>query len=218
MSRLPLTTRPKALVSSAMALLDGTRRMLEAHFGCPVIDIYSLNETGPIAVAVDGGFALLHHRLYVEIVRADGTACEAGERGEITVSGGFSPFLSLLRYRTGDFAAFAMCDGRPMLTGLEGRQPVVFRDTRGNAVNNIDVSHALKPFALAQYQLHQSADGALRLRVRGAGIAPQALRRALAALFGDAAVITIEEVTGFGAPGDKVVQYTSDLVAADGFS
>src|SRR5207248_2528256 len=91
LARLPLQSRPKALISTAMALLPGLARQLEAHFGCPVIDLYSSNETGPIAAGGPDGHVLLQPRLYVEILDAEGTPCKAGQRGEITVSGGFNP-------------------------------------------------------------------------------------------------------------------------------
>jgi len=34
-----------------MTLLPGLRQRLERRFGCPVLDIYSMNEAGPVAVA-----------------------------------------------------------------------------------------------------------------------------------------------------------------------
>src|SRR5262249_35169116 len=62
---LPLQTRPKALLSTAMTLLPGFRQQLEDRFGCPVLDLYSLNESGPVAVSTEQGFAILPHDLYV---------------------------------------------------------------------------------------------------------------------------------------------------------
>jgi phenylacetate-CoA ligase len=222
--RLPLKTRPRALVSTAMTLLPGLRRDLEAHFGCPVVDIYSMNESGPIGVKVSGvnpseghfetstldTFALLHHRLYVEILDADGDVCAPGVRGEVTLTGGFNPFLPLLRYRTNDYAALEYRNTRPHLVGLEGRPPTVFRAADGREINNLDVTGALKPLALPQFNLHQFADGSLRLRVRGAGVSDDQIRDALLALFGEAQRLQIETVGSFGGPGDKVIQYTRD--------
>ncbi|MBI5031015.1 MAG: AMP-binding protein [Chloroflexi bacterium] len=204
---LPLRTRPKALVSTAMMLTAGLREKLETHFSCPVIDLYSMNESGPIAVANDEGHAVLPHCIYVEILRDDGTVCAPGERGEITLTGGFNPFLPLLRYRTGDHAAMQFRGRLPMLVGLEGRAPVVFRSTSGRRINNIDISTMLKPFALTQFALHQFIDGSLRLRVRGALGNPAQLRDVLIALFGAQQRLVIESVDSFG---DKVMQYTSD--------
>jgi phenylacetate-CoA ligase len=97
-----------------------------------------------------------------------------------------------------------------VLVGLEGRPPVVFRGAAGQALNNIDVSNALKQFALAQYALHQFADGSLRLRVRGGDTDRVALRETLLGLFGSGQVLAIEESDAFGAAGGKVVQYTRD--------
>ena len=222
LARLPLRARPRAMVSTAMALAPALRDSLERHFGCPVLDLYSTNETGPIAVGEARGFRLLQPRLYVEILGpADdapgGAPCPPGTRGEITVSGGFNPFLPLLRYRTGDFASLSFPDGVPVLVGLEGRPPVVFRSADGRAINNIDVSNGLKPFGLAQYGLHQFRDGALRLRVRAAGQGPElaaerfaGVRAALLDLFGAAQPLTIEELGTLETAGDKLVQYSCD--------
>jgi phenylacetate-CoA ligase len=203
---LPLTVRPSALVSTAMTLLPGLRAALAERFGCPVVDVYSMNEAGPIAVLAPEGeaWALLSHRLYVEVLDAEGAACPPGVRGEITLTGGFNPFLPLLRYRTGDFARLDLEDPRQArLHDLEGRAPVVFAAEDGRPVNNIDVTQALKPFALAQFALRQAAGGALTLRVRGAAD-EAALRTALAGVFGPGLRLVIgplDETAG------KVVQY-----------
>ena len=106
--------------------------------------------------------------------------------------------------------------GRPVLVGLEGRPPVVFRGATGQVINNIDISNALKPFGLAQFALHQAGDGTLRLRVRG-GHPDQPLTRsgglggvraALLDLFGASQLLTIEELNSLATTGDKLIQYT----------
>lgn len=231
LAKLPLTTRPKALVSTAMALTPGLRQKLEAHFGCPVIDVYSMNESGPIAAAIPyptatgdhvmprpragaslsqtntAAYALIQSRLYVEILDESGAPRPPGARGEITLSGGFNPFLPLRRYRTGDYAALEFHGGRPVLVDLEGRPPVVFRAADGRPVNNVDVSNVLRPFAIAQFNLHQSSNGSLRFRMRDAAVDEETIRDALLSLFGKSQWLTIEPITA----DDKVVQYTSDL-------
>ncbi|MBI3243526.1 MAG: AMP-binding protein [Chloroflexi bacterium] len=226
LAKLPLAAQPKALVSTAMTLTPAWRESLEARFGCPVIDLYSMNEAGPIAVGSDfrnlenfgslSGYTLLQPRLYVEILNEDGSACAPGERGEVTLSGGFNPFLPLLRYRTGDFATLEFRGGLgrhlgrhaglPLLVGLEGRSPVVFRARDGQPVNNVDVSIALRALPISQFNLHQFADGSLRLGLRGTAGQHEA-RRALLDLFGPEQLLTIAALES----DDKVVQYTADL-------
>jgi phenylacetate-CoA ligase len=209
LATLPLRTRPRALLSTSMALSAGLRRQLEERFACPVLDLYSLNEAGPVAVAdpAAGGHVLLQPGLYVELL---GPEDEPAARGEVTLTGGFNFCLPLLRYRTGDQAALG--GGRePVLLDLQGRPPVRFRTAAGEWLNNIDVTHALAPFPLVQYGLHQAADGALTLRAQGPLAADGDLRRALLALFGAAQPLTIERVTAFTG---KVMQYTSDLEGA----
>lgn len=213
LAKLPLQTRPRALLSTSMALLPSLCRRLEEHFGCPVLDLYSLNEAGPVAVAdaAAGGHVLLQHAMYVEILDGAGQPLAAGQRGEVTLTGGFNFCLPLLRYRTGDYASLRFDGREPVLVDLEGRPPVEFRTMRGQMINNIEVTHALQRFAIAQFSLHQRSDGALQLRFAGARRDHEAIRQALVDLFGPDQPLDIEGVDAFG---DKVVQYTSDLPEA----
>jgi len=210
--KLPLTWRPRALLSVSMLLLPGLRRQLEERFGCPVLDLYSLNEVGPVGVfdRAAGGHLLLQPELFVEILDSGGRPVAPGERGEVTVTGGFNFCLPLLRYRTGDFAALAFGPDGPVLRELSGRAPVRYRRADGGWVNNIDVTHALQALPLAHFAIHQAADGALTLRLdaNGQQWAAEA-RTALAGLLGalpvQVALLQHE---------DKVVQYTSALPEA----
>ncbi|MBL8058867.1 MAG: AMP-binding protein [Anaerolineales bacterium] len=213
LAALPLTHRPAALVSTALALAPALARSLEARFGCPVLDVYSLNETGPLAVQQAGVYHLLQPRLHVEILDEAGRPCPPGGRGEVVVSGGFNPYLPLLRYRTNDFAAGEVRAGRLVLTALEGRPPVIFRGRAGRRVNSADVSLALRDLPLSQFALHQHADGALTLRMTPAPVAPAVVRERLLALFGAAAAITVEAVDALAAPAGKLRQFTTDLAA-----
>lgn len=206
LAELPLRSRPTALLSSASALLPGLQRHIADRFGCPVIDVYGLTEAGPVAASLpDGsGHALLQPRLYVEILRADGSVADPGERGEITLTGGFNDACPLLRYRTGDHAALEPRGGLPVLVGLEGRAPVPLATADGRAVNTIDVTNALRELTLARYALHQHADRSLELAVdrtpagstsAGATIVTDAdLAAALTPLFGDLP-LTVTDLT-----------------------
>ncbi|KQW87399.1 capsule biosynthesis protein CapK [Massilia sp. Root418] len=209
--KLPLSTKPRALLSVSMLLLPALRARLEQRFGCPVLDIYSLNEVGPVAVydACAGGHVLLQPHLYVEILDREGRPVPPGERGEITVTGGFNFCLPLLRYRTGDFASLSFGKDAPVLVGLSGRSPVRYFAS-GKWINNIDVTHALQNLPIPHFSFHQHADGAVVLRMRQAftPLGDEA-RAALEALFGPGTV-TVELL----AADDKTVQYSSGLEGA----
>jgi phenylacetate-CoA ligase len=208
--KLGAALRPRALLSTSMTLRPALRQELEQTFECPVVDLYSLNEAGPIA-AFDpacGGHVLLQHRMLVEILDAAGKPVPRGQRGEVTLTGGFNFCLPLVRYRTGDFASLELRSAEPALIGLEGRAPVRFRTRAGEWLNNIEVTHVLQPLGLRQFQLQQQADGALVLRVAGLGRQEGELCAALRGLFGDEQVLTVEELDG--ADG-KPLQYSSEL-------
>ena len=205
---LPVKVSPRGMISSAMRLLPAVRQELEKRFQCPVADIYSTCESGPIAHAVEGGYAILPNDLYVEALDDEGRPVAPGEIGEITLTGGRNPFLPLLRYRTGDWASISYAGATPLLQNLEGRAPVVFRATDGRLLNNIDVATVLRPIPLAQFVLHQNADGSLLLRTRGGLHAERQAREALLQLFGQDQTVEVGTI-----PDDqwKVVPYSTDL-------
>ena len=207
---LPMTWKPRALVSTAMTLMPALREQLEARFECPVLDVYSMSECGPIAVADAraGGHVLLQPDLYVEILDDAGQRCPAGERGEITLTGGFNFCLPMLRYRTGDYAALKVDGVEPTLVGLSGRAPVRFRAADGAWVNNVEITHALRPLPLQQFSLHQGADGRLRFEYAAVGDCDQAIERLLRGVLGASAALEIVRRTF---EGEKIIQYTSDM-------
>jgi phenylacetate-CoA ligase len=207
--------RPKALLSTSMTLLPGLRDELSATFACPVLDLYSLNEAGPIAVfdpTLDG-HVLLQPKMFVEILDPAGNPVPAGQRGEITLTGGFNFCLPLLRYRTGDFAALDFVRGEPVLRALEGRSCVRFRRPDGVWLNNIDVTHAVRPFPLARFSLHQRADSVFEFSVAGPAQALHAAQDALARLLGPQAQIEPKPFPSNNSA--KNLQYSSALPGSD---
>jgi phenylacetate-CoA ligase len=206
---LPLTAKPRALISVGMMLTSGLKAQLETHFNAPVLDIYSLNEAGPIAVfdVKLNGHLLLQPNLFVEILNEKNEVVAPGERGEIILSGGFNFCMPLLRYRTGDFASISQTSAGPVLLGLSGRSPVRYLTSNGEWINNIDITHALRPFAISQFGFHQSHDGTLTLRLaKSALYLASPLCQALIPIFG-AQQIYVEPIV----TDDKIVQYTSEF-------
>ena len=182
-----------------------------------MLDLYSLNEAGPIAVfdpALEG-HVLVQPRLYLEILDPAGRPVPAGERGEITLTGGFNFCLPLLRYRTGDFASLDFVRGEPVLRGLEGRPLVRFRRPDGVWLNNIDVTHALRPLPLSHFTVHQRADGTFEFFAEGSAQALAEAGAALDTLLGPGARIEWRPAAPPPHDGGKLVQYTSALAVPD---
>lgn len=206
---LPLAHRPRALLSVSMALSPALRERLQQRFGCPVLDIYSMNEAGPLAVYDEtlGGHLLLQPGMYVEILDAGGQPVPEGQDGEIVLTGGFNFCLPLLRYRSGDRGRLAMTADGPMIVGLQGRRPVRYLTATGQWINNIDLSHALARLPLSRYSVHQHADAGvvLRLAASEAGHAAEAAALLQAALLGRPVAVAVLDAE------DKVLQYTTEL-------
>ncbi len=212
LAKLPLSTRPKALVSTAMALMDGLREDLEHRFGCPVLDVYSLTEARMVAVRERDVHVIATHDMYVEILDEGGAALPPGQRGEITLTCPRNPFQPLLRYRTGDFAALEARGEDMALIGLEGRRPVALRDDAGRPVNTIDVTHVLRRFSLPVFRLSQARDCALTLEVPSDAEAdPADLRAAILSVFGAGHTLSIRPLDPAAGVAGKIRAYVSEL-------
>ncbi len=166
-----LNYKPKAILSTAIELEESLRLALVNHFKCPVINSYSLNETGPIAYSCPLDPEWLHilpHDIFVETVDLSG---ENKTFGEIVVTGGRNPFLPLLRYRTGDHGElnFSNCkcgEKSPRLKLLKGRKPISLSDTRGNTINPVDISRILRKYPhILRHQFIQRKGGGYMLNL-----------------------------------------------------
>ena len=202
----------KAAVSTSSAIGPGRETVLRRKLGCPVIDVYSAAEIGPVAYALPrgGAYALVQPWLFVEVLDRTGGPCAPGVQGEVTVTGGMNPLLPLLRYRTGDRAALGWRGRRPELTMLEGRRCVPLVTSTGRRVNSVDVTKALAALAVEHWSVHQHAPGALTVRV-AAGDAgrdrARAVADAVAGVLGEGAAVSVDVL----ADGDDLPPFTSDL-------
>jgi phenylacetate-CoA ligase len=223
--RMDIPVRPTALVSTSVALSPSLAARLRERFGCPVIDWYSLVETGPLAYScpLGTGLHVLPHDVHVEVVRPDGAPAPPGERGEIVVTGGRNPYLPLLRYRTGDWARLdvqpcACGDSMPRLVDLEGRTPILFRSSDGTPVGTVDLSRLLREFPLLQHAFTQHRDKSCELVVRPLpdqpAPGPQEIENALRALLGSLP-IEVRVDPHLGDDDAKVIPYTSAITLGD---
>jgi len=165
---------PKAMISSAMGLNEGTKKVLESYFNCPVIDVYSLTECRNIAYATPQGHRAIRPELYLEIFDPnEDVKLPNGAKGELTITGGNNPFLPLVRYRTGDYCSMEILDGVPHLIHLEARKPVIFKTTTGREINTIDISRALSKYALAGFKMHQNKN----MRIEFTGVSNEDIKK-----------------------------------------
>lgn len=154
--------RPLALVSGATELSSGLRADLTAAYGCPVLDVYGLHETRPIAVSADGGpHVLLDRRVLVEVLDSAGDPVPDGQRGELVVTAGENPLLPLVRYRTGDFGRMVDVAGRRAIADLEGRASVDFLAGDGTRVPSVDLTQLLQASGAHGWTVRQRADGSV---------------------------------------------------------
>ncbi|MHA1996734.1 MAG: hypothetical protein ACTSU9_01370 [Promethearchaeota archaeon] len=214
---------PKALVTTAVALKKKLREFLESKFNAPVIDLYSLTETGPVGYwcKAGKGYHVLPHDIYLEAIDKDGNKVPENSLGEITITGGRNPFFPLIRYRTGDwgkidFSGTCECgDTMPRIYDLEGRQPIQYHSKDGRWINNRDVTAILESFPITRFRFHQDENGRFHLVARLAPFDKNTeesdLEQALRVPLGEHAEIsvTIDPNLGDNREG-KVIPFTTD--------
>ncbi len=214
LSELEVDIKPKALISTAVAMSAALKKRLEARFAAPVIDWYSLTETGPIGFIKPGEdtYSLLPHDLYVEVLDENGQPSKENEIGEIVVSGGRNPFIPLIRYRTGDY-------GRRLgdqLAQLEGRKPVFFRSKLNRLINTVDIARVLREYPIIQHFFKQKSDLSCQVILRpfksGKIFESEKLAIELSELFEGVKVeIKIDPDLGDRSSGAKLMPYVSEI-------
>jgi phenylacetate-CoA ligase len=225
MMRMEIPAKPAALLTTSVAMSPSLKARLAAHYDAPVIDWYSMVETGPIGYACPRGegYHLLPVDLHAEVLRGDGSPAGAGERGEIVVTGGRNPLMPLFRYRTGDFgwmdySACACGDPMPRFMDLEGRQPLLIRSADGTPVSTVDISRLLREFPLLLHEFTQHGDRSCELVARALPDAHpdgEEIRAALGRLLGGVPLrVRFDSQLGDRVDG-KATPYRSELMVED---
>lgn len=107
-----------------------TQEMREACqrvWGVPVIDMYSCQEAGYLALQCPTGdhYHIQAENVILEILRADGKPCEPGEVGKVVITSLHNFAMPLIRYEIGDYAekgdACACGRGLPVIRRVMGR-------------------------------------------------------------------------------------------------
>ena len=198
--------RPEAIVSSATALSPALRRDLAATFRCPVLDLYGLHETRPLAVSADGGpHRIVGRRVFVEIMDQHGRSLPEGERGEIVVTAGENPYLPLVRYRTGDYGRLVALGPMGAIADLEGREDTRFAAEDGREVPCVELTQQLQRFGARGWSVRQDGSGRVAASVVGGDAA--AIADALSGLLGRRVEIEQRQTLAELGPG-KPRRYT----------
>jgi phenylacetate-CoA ligase len=161
----------KAVLCASENLRAAQRALFEEVFGCRVFDGY-----GQVELAVLSGGCEKHHTHHVfpeygvtELIDETGRGItEAGKVGEIVGTGFGNRLMPLLRYRTGDLAAFTdgPCEcGRayPLFSRIEGRTQEYFVGRGGALIpllGNYDVSARMRD-KIRELQFVQEREGAV---------------------------------------------------------
>jgi phenylacetate-CoA ligase len=87
----------------------------------------------------------------LEIIREDGTPCAPGEVGEMVASSLLNDAMPLIRYRLGDYAAWAeeqhcpCLNPHPIITNLEGRVDDYLVTTDGRKIGRLSTAIKRSP-------------------------------------------------------------------------
>lgn len=166
---------PRAISCTGENVYDWQREKFERVFGCPVYERYATKESGVIAFSSPATveMAVFAPGVYLEILRDDGSPCEAGEVGHAVVTDLYNYGMPLIRYEIGDAASWSSEEygdtGFPHLAAVLGRDRDVVVDSSGRLrPGYLFVEEINKAGISGQFQVVQETETRLVLRVAGA--------------------------------------------------
>ena len=166
---------PKAIMSSAQALPQNTREIIERGFDTKVFDKYGSREFSGIAYECS---AHQHHHVvdecYILELLVDGRPAQPGEVGEIVITDLFNRATPMIRYRIGDLA-LAVDQTIPCPCGrshsrigeIEGRTQAIVHCANGSWLPGTFFAHFFKDYEtdIRFFQIEQSKKGEFNLKV-----------------------------------------------------
>lgn len=164
----------RTVIVSGDTLFPGMRESIEKFFACKCFDSYGQCEG--VSMAMECQFGRMHEIPVVgvtEILREDGTPCERGEVGEIVSTTLLNDAMPLVRYRTGDYAAWSTeehcpCGNpAPILEKLEGRVDDYLLTADGRKIGRLSTAMKRSP-TIHSAQIVQDRPGHAYLLVRPA--------------------------------------------------
>lgn len=141
-------------------------------WGVPIVDVYSSQEVGIIAIEcpASGLYHLQSESLLVELLNDAGRACEPGEEGRVVITDLHNFATPLIRYEIGDRAqAGPACPcgrGLPTIRRILGRERNLVTLPNGSRHWPIVGMHQYRSIApIVQYQAIQQSPDAIELRL-----------------------------------------------------
>ena len=226
--RLP-ALREVRTISEALA--PETRALCRDVLGVRVVDTYSAQEVGYIALECpdrapgEERYHVQAERVLVEVLAADGTPCAPGEVGRVVITDLHNFATPLVRYEIGDYAEVgAPCTcgrGLPVLARIVGRRRGMLVYPDGRTAWPLFTVACRTAARYRELQLVQDTASALRLRVvaePGAALTDADRRALIAALHGSLGYpfgVTIEEVAQLArSPAGKLEEFVSLVAVA----
>lgn len=198
-------------------LAPATRALCAEVLGVPIVDTYSAQEVGYIALECPAHphYHVQSERLLVEILDERGAPCAVGETGRVVITDLHNFATPLLRYAIGDHATVgAPCPcgrGLPVLTRIVGRRRNMLTYPDGRTVWPVFTVACRAAARYREIQLVQPAPDALRVRVVPDGdLDADALIAALQRVFAHPFAITVEIVPELDrSPVGKLEEFVS---------
>lgn len=163
----------EVVIATGEDLPAADRDRIAAAFGCPVVNRYSTQEHGILAMTEPGGdqLRLNHGSYHFEFLRLDRDARQVpGKLARVVITDIYNRATPMIRYDTGDLAIVEEVDegGKVRwLSSIEGRRADVVFDTTGGQVASPSISGVLVGSfpQLRRYQLIQEDRASYRLLV-----------------------------------------------------
>ncbi len=190
---------------------DDFRRAVREAFGAKVVDRYSCEEFGWLALQCPkhDHLHVMTSNVIIEVVDDDGRPCKVGEAGRVLVTGLHGYAMPLLRYEIGDVAEVgAPCDcgiTLPVLRRVHGRERSFIRMPDGSRrLARLTGEYWREHAPVDEYRVVQYADGVIEGFVRCArALSPDelsALREMLARVLSFPGTVLVTQVNELAWP------------------
>lgn len=157
---------PKAKIESFITVSESlplwTKQVIERRFQTPVFSRYSDEELGILAQQAEGSndFIINRASFHIELLDMDNDKpVTDGEEGRVVVTDLFNRAMPLIRYDTGDIAAFKVGSDRAIFEKVGGRRVDCIWDTNGGLVSPYVINTPMHEYLeIQQYQFIQDGE------------------------------------------------------------